>query len=203
MEANRSETEHFFDTSPQQALKKATINLDSLYHFLNPCSFNFSIAKGTLLSPSSYTVLSCLDGGSFGKVFKATNGLTSETVAIKILKSGQDPEKEIAALKALNKLDSQSSYFVKLLDVFYWNDRTCLVFEHLSKTLFQVLEENSSLSLPHIKAFAWQIFTSLSVMQFIGITHCDLKLENIMLVSAHKAGIKICLLYTSPSPRDS
>ena len=69
----------------------------------------------------------------------------------------------------------------------------CLVFELLSHSLYDVLRSTSfkGVSLGLIRKFARQILSALSFLRSRGVVHCDLKPENVLLVSADRSAVKL------------
>ena len=82
----------------------------------------------------------------------------------------------------------------------------CLVFELLSHSLYDVLRSTSfkGVSLGLIRKFARQILSALSFLRSRGVVHCDLKPENVLLVSADRSAVKLidfgssCLVGDTP-----
>jgi serine/threonine protein kinase len=96
---------------------------------------------------------------------------------------------EAETLEKLNKADPEGkSFIVKLFDHFEFGEFYCLVFEKLGKSLFEVIKENGYKGLMYlgfkmnqIQEFARQILVSIEFMHGLGLTHTDLKPENVLL----------------------
>lgn len=187
----------------QRVLKHMTLSVKDLYVHIHKLSAKSSrqilFKHGELLNCGRYVVHKLIGKGAFGEVVEAFDKTRGETVAIKIIKRitplNEHAEREIATLKLLNEVDSDKGFIVRMIDNFKWNGHTCIVFEYLAKTLYQLLRETSYKGLPltHIRIFAWQLLSALVLLSLpsIRVIHCDLKPENIMLKSNDKSGIKI------------
>uniref|UniRef100_A0A8C6VWW8 Protein kinase domain-containing protein n=1 Tax=Nothobranchius furzeri TaxID=105023 RepID=A0A8C6VWW8_NOTFU len=106
--------------------------------------------------PKVYIVEQVLGSGAYGAVARCRIQETNEVVALKI---------------TLTQYDS-----------FLYQE-----FELLDKDLCEFVEnKGGSLKVAEIRAIAQQILVALSALKHLGITHADVKLDNIMLVN-HKA----------------
>uniref|UniRef100_A0A3P9KF63 Protein kinase domain-containing protein n=1 Tax=Oryzias latipes TaxID=8090 RepID=A0A3P9KF63_ORYLA len=145
-----------------------------------------------------YFVERFLGEGTFGKVAKCTNLSTNEEVAIKIIKNGfNDTAKdEIKALTEISKLDAHKYSLVKFVEWFHFNSHVCIVFEMLDHSLFDFMKDRSSLPLflREIRAIAWQLLISLKGLKSINLVHCDIKLDNIMLVNQVSEPFRVKLI---------
>ena len=78
---------------------------------------------------------------------------------------------------------------------FEFREHLCLVFEHLSYNLYDLIRNTSfkGISLNLLRKFAQQICEALVFLsrQEISIIHCDLKPENILLKNPKRTAIKI------------
>lgn len=149
-----------------------------------------------------------LGSGTFGNVVKCFDQKEQIFVAVKIMKNGRlffdKAQFEIKMLKILNedKNDTDKWNFVYLKDEFIYCDCQCLVFELLSINLFELLLSSKckGISLDLITKIAWQLLETLDYLAHkknphvpgqVGIIHCDLKPENIVLRTADKYDIKV------------
>jgi len=97
--------------------------------------------------------------------------------------------------------------FVQLRDHFIFKGHLCLVFEHLGVNLLQLLQQTNcrGLSLSLIRYFTKQLLQALALLKELGIMHCDIKPENILLQNLQSPAIKLidfgsaCLLSQEPS----
>uniref|UniRef100_A0A3P9H2X4 Protein kinase domain-containing protein n=1 Tax=Oryzias latipes TaxID=8090 RepID=A0A3P9H2X4_ORYLA len=139
-----------------------------------------------------------LGEGTFGKVAKCTNLSTNEEVAIKIIKNGfnKTAKDEIKALTEISKLDAHKYSLVKFVEWFHYNSHVCIVFEMLDQSLFDFMKDRSShpLFLHEIRAIAWQLLISLKGLKSINLVHCDIKLDNIMLVNQVSEPFRVKLI---------
>uniref|UniRef100_A0A3P9K0Z9 Protein kinase domain-containing protein n=1 Tax=Oryzias latipes TaxID=8090 RepID=A0A3P9K0Z9_ORYLA len=144
------------------------------------------------------SILVFLGEGTFGKVAKCKNLSTNKEVAIKIIKNGFDNagEKELKALIEISKLDADKYNLVKCVDVFRYKSHVCIVFEILDQSLYDFLEDRTfrPLFVQEIRAVAWQLLIALKGLKRINLVHCDIKLDNIMLVNQDSKPFRVKLI---------
>ncbi|XP_060936356.1 homeodomain-interacting protein kinase 1-like [Limanda limanda] len=123
--------------------------------------------------------------GTFGKVVKAANLNTSQEVALKILKNDTCAPREMRMLEAVSVLNPTTKNMVHCIERFKDNGKTCLVFERLDMSLYQLLikQQWCPLTLHEIRPIAHQLLTAFDALKSIGVVHADLKLDNVMLVN--------------------
>ena len=145
-----------------------------------------------------YEILSFLGSGSFGNCVKCYDHFNKESVCIKIIKNqfnfAEQAQIEIKILKYLNKKDYKNySHIIKLKNNFIYKKHFCLVFELLNNNLYTELQNTNFIGfdLQTIKKFATQILFALLYLKQHKIIHCDIKPENILLISKGKTGIKL------------
>ncbi|XP_029929810.1 homeodomain-interacting protein kinase 1-like [Myripristis murdjan] len=151
---------------------------------------DFQIQRGDRLSSGSsdYMVLDFLGEGSFGKVTRCVELDTYKTVAIKIMKKRQqamrDAQLEVSMLKKLRALDPDKCNLVRWNGCFNHRGHFCLEFEMLDISLRDFLKQRGfrGLSLSEIRPIMHQLATALAHLKSAGITHSDLKPDNIMMV---------------------
>eukprot|EP00392_Amoebophrya_sp_AT5.2_P007205 g7219.t1 len=83
---------------------------------------------------------------------------------------------------------------VRLFSHFHFRGHLCLVFELLSDfNLYEFAKKNrfQGVSLSLIRRFGTQLLHGLAFLRQCGIIHCDLKPENVVLVSREKSLVKI------------
>lgn len=103
---------------------------------------------------------------------------------------------EVELLKLLNEKDPTDQWcIVRLLSRFSHLGHTCLVFEHLSFNLYDLLRKThfNGVSLNLIRKFARQILKTLAFLSLeeVNVIHCDLKPENILFRQPNRSAIKV------------
>uniref|UniRef100_A0A8C7YWW4 Protein kinase domain-containing protein n=1 Tax=Oryzias sinensis TaxID=183150 RepID=A0A8C7YWW4_9TELE len=129
-----------------------------------------------------YKVEKFLGEGSFGKVAKCKKLGTDQVVAIKIIwGSGQ---MEINALEELSQINADDHNLVKFVESFKYKKYTCIAFEVLDQSLLDFMEKRDfhPLTVEEIRTIAWQLVVALKGLKSVNLVHCDIKLDNIMLV---------------------
>jgi serine/threonine-protein kinase PRP4 len=147
-----------------------------------------------------YKVFGFTGQGVFSNVLRARDSVDSDRpVAIKIIRNNEVMHKlalkEVDILKRLNSKDPKGKYHcVKLYRSFEHKNHLCMVFEHMSMNLREVLNKygrNAGLNLEAIQSYAHQLLLALTHLHKWKIIHADLKPDNI-LVSESKATVKLC-----------
>ena len=158
---------------------------------------DYPVRKGEIWL-QRYEVFELLGKGSFGQVVKAYDIQANEEIAIKIIKNKhafhQQAQIEIGILEKLRQKDPRDSHnIVKMKHTFYHRGHLCIVFEILSYSLYNLLENTQfkGVSLNLTRKFASQICDALNFLSHENIIHCDLKPENILLVHPNKSFIKV------------
>jgi hypothetical protein len=143
-----------------------------------------------------YQILKELGQGAFGTVFRCRDHKTKDLVAIKVLR--KDPEvlnygkNEITALTLLSRNEKETN-IVSFQENFKFQGHLCLVFEELSVNLLDFLKKNhfQGFHLKFVKRVAFQVLIALRHSHSLGVVHCDLKPENIMLRNEKKSCLKV------------
>uniref|UniRef100_A0A8C6LA69 Protein kinase domain-containing protein n=1 Tax=Nothobranchius furzeri TaxID=105023 RepID=A0A8C6LA69_NOTFU len=147
---------------------------------------------------SAYTVEKVLGSGSFGEVAKCTKVGTNEIVAVKVMPKHQRAaaEDEEKALKHLCTLDPDKNNLIKFYESFTFKGNFFFVFEILDMSLFDLLDKLDWCppSVAEIRAIAQQMLVALSALKSIGVSHTDIKSDNIMLVDHSSQPFKAKLI---------
>ncbi|KAI8819736.1 kinase-like domain-containing protein [Fimicolochytrium jonesii] len=137
---------------------------------------------------SRYKILKLLGQGTFGRVVEAFDRVTTNRVAIKIIRAVQkyrDASKvEIRVLNTLRTNDPYNSkQCIHLLETFDFRNHICMVFELLSQSVFDFLKDTGFVPFPilHTRDFGWQILEAVAFLHSLELIHTDLKPENLML----------------------
>lgn len=136
-----------------------------------------------------YTIQRKLDEGAFGKVVEVIDSNDKLVKAMKIIAPGvaaKDGKLEAKILRYINSIDPQDEHHIlRIHDAFNYNWCYCMVFEKLGKNLYKFLELNNfeGFDIKEIKIITIQILESLQFLHSLGITHTDIKPENILLVN--------------------
>jgi serine/threonine-protein kinase PRP4 len=205
------------DGTEQGGQKKGTV-LDAklLDNWDDPEGY-YKIISNELVN-GHYRMIKLLGRGVFANVAQAEDVRDIEErkdkqgrlVAIKIVRKNdamkKSSQKEMEFVRRLNEADPQDKkHIIQLLGSFDHKGHLCIVFEHMSKNLRDLLKEDTSgrgLSLQAVKTYARQMFIGLKHMQDCQIIHADLKPDNI-LVSTDKKTIKIADFGTAADKRDN
>jgi dual specificity tyrosine-phosphorylation-regulated kinase 1 len=167
-----------------------------------------------------YLLDKVLGRGSFGKVVLAYDLAEDKHVAIKVIERSQRADaavaQEIAFLRETGgesvdeKLEMSledvhamnlpgKDACVRLLDVFMHQTEKlgggyqCLVFEIMSHSLYDLLRVTnlSGVSIKLVRKFAIQIMRALEYTKSLGIIHCDIKPENVLLCHPERSAVKL------------
>ncbi|KAJ7233892.1 kinase-like domain-containing protein [Mycena rebaudengoi] len=137
-----------------------------------------------------YRVTGLLGSGGFGEVYKAYAKDTGAVVAVKTIKKGATDEpietagREIMAMMRLLEHPNVCT----LHEVFFRIDGSYvdIVLEFINGgTLYDHVCRHGLLKEPQTKEFTFQLCGALAFLHLSGISHGDLKLENILLVNHH------------------
>ena len=145
--------------------------------------------KAGVMINDRYTILRMLDEGAFGKVVEVLDSNDKLVKAMKIIAPGlaaKDGKLEAKILRYVNCMDTEDQYHIlRIYDAFSYNWHYCMVFEKLGKNLYSLMVMNNyqGFNVNEIKIITVQILESLQFLHSLGITHTDIKPENILLVN--------------------
>ncbi|KAH7890126.1 kinase-like domain-containing protein [Phlebopus sp. FC_14] len=163
----------------------------------------YQVILGEQLDGGRYQVFSSLGKGMFANVVRARvlqdSGDSVKEVAIKIIRSQESMQraglKEVQILNKLRQADpDDKKHIVRLERTFEHRGHLCLVFESMSMNLRDVVKrfgKDVGLNIKAVRAYAHQLFLSLSLLRKTNIMHADIKPDNI-LVNEQKTLLKLC-----------
>ncbi|CAK4076178.1 unnamed protein product [Aphanomyces euteiches] len=129
--------------------------------------------------------------GTFGRVVLCVDMKHTDKpiVALKVVrkveKYSDSAKIEASILRNVNEKDeNDKSLCVRMLRWFEFRGHVILVFERLGCSLYDYLKKHEYKPFPieSIRAYAWQLLTSLKYLHSINLIHTDLKPENILLI---------------------
>jgi dual specificity tyrosine-phosphorylation-regulated kinase 2/3/4 len=134
-----------------------------------------------------YEILDILGRGSYGQVIKAFDHKEKIFIAIKIIRNItsilRQAKVEIQILTRLSQYEQECEYLINMIDNFIFRNHICITFQLLPMNLHQFQKSKKFRPLPSyfLKIFSEQILSGIKFSHNLGIIHCDLKPENIML----------------------
>jgi serine/threonine-protein kinase PRP4 len=176
----------------------------------------YKLISNELVNNGRYRMIRTLGRGVFANVAQAedrsveTEDPSRKLVAIKMIRRNElmrkASQKEMDFLRKVNEADPQDKrHIIRLLSSFDHKGHLCIVFEHMSKNLRDLLKEETNghgLTLPAVRIYAKQMFYGLQHLQNCQVIHLDLKPDNV-LVSADKKTIKLADFGTAVDKRDN
>uniref|UniRef100_A0A8C6P0E0 Protein kinase domain-containing protein n=1 Tax=Nothobranchius furzeri TaxID=105023 RepID=A0A8C6P0E0_NOTFU len=160
-------------------------------------SLSSKLIPGMLIDGNSndYIVEEVLGSGTYGAVARCRIQGTEKVVALKTM-SRRDYSSfcnETKILERLKKLPQYNNHFIRLNDSFSFQDLLYQEFELLDEDLWEFMEKGGSLKVGEVRAIAQQLLVALSALKQLGITHTDIKIDNIMFVNheAHPFRVKL------------
>jgi len=148
---------------------------------------------------SRYVVEGLLGGGAFCKAWAARDRKTGQRVCMKVACNRkhcfEQSRREVKTLRYLND-QCPDMGVVRLRDAFVFREHQVLVFDQLAYDLYELLkhEKFCGVSLKLVRKFAVQILQTLAYLSQkngMGLIHCDLKPENIMVVSSNQTRVNV------------
>jgi len=172
----------------------------------------YKLISNELVDGGRYRMIKGLGRGVFANVAQAeeiSGDANPRIVAIKMIRRNdlmrRASQKEMDFLRKVNEADPQDKrHIIRLLGSFDHKGHLCIVFEHMSKNLRDLLKEETNghgLTLAAVRIYARQMFLGLQHLQDCQVIHLDLKPDNV-LVSADKKTIKLADFGTAVDKRD-
>ncbi|XP_073505171.1 serine/threonine-protein kinase 36 [Phyllobates terribilis] len=139
-----------------------------------------------------YHVLELIGEGSFGRVYKGRRKHSGEVVALKFIPKVGRSEKELRGLKREIQImrDLRHPNIVRMLDSCETEREVVVVTEYAEGELFQILEDDGSLSEDLVKEVSAQLVSALYYLHSHRILHRDMKPQNILL--GKDGTVKLC-----------
>lgn len=139
----------------------------------------------------SYVILERLGIGTFGQVFKCK--YNEKEYAIKIIKNKKIYMKYgVHEADVLNKITNKP-HFVQIIDTFIYKQHFCIVMELLGMNLYELLKKREFSGFSHfgMRIILNQLLEALCELYILGIVHCDIKPENVVIYDPESLKIKI------------
>lgn len=161
---------------------------------------SFPVTEREILQSNTtrYMVMNFKGEGSFGKVAQCLNLKNDTMVAVKIHKDSRSHsiKEEVEMLKAIRNLDPDKNNIVRFVEHFTFNSLSCLAFEMLDKSLWDLMKERKfkGMSLNQIRPVTQQVLVALKALRRNGIMHTDLKPDNVMLVDHQNQPFRVKLI---------
>ncbi|CEF97982.1 Serine/threonine-protein kinase, active site [Ostreococcus tauri] len=141
-----------------------------------------------------FELLSLLGAGNFGQVFQCYDHKHSRRVAVKMIKvDTMFKDQTRVEIKTLERASIGSSRVVQMFEHFSFRKHKCVVLELLHINLYELLAARKfeRIRIEHVRHIATQMVDALLYLKQIGVVHCDIKPENILLVHAETFDVKL------------
>ncbi|CAM9024851.1 unnamed protein product [Wickerhamomyces anomalus] len=175
---------HSSTTSPLSPIStntnKIKVTDDDGYYIAEP---------GQYFANGRFKILSILGQGTFGKVIKALDLNSNETVAIKIIRAipkyREASKIELRILTTLKNADPENlNNCIHLREVLDYENHICIITDLLDISLYEFLQNNKFKPFPgsQIQAITRQLIRSVAFLHDLKLIHTDLKPENIFAI---------------------
>lgn len=215
MFASDDDDEDMAETVEEISEAKGTVLDEKLLDNWDDPEGYYKLISNELVNNGRYRMVRNLGRGVFANVAQAEDTRAEiddpsrKLVAIKMIRRNElmrkASQKEMDFLRKVNEADPQDKrHIIRLLSSFDHKGHLCIVFEHMSKNLRDLLKEETNghgLALPAVRMYAKQMFNGLQHLQTCQVIHLDLKPDNV-LVSADKKTIKLADFGTAVDKRD-
>jgi serine/threonine-protein kinase PRP4 len=175
----------------------------------------YKLISNELVDGGRYRMIKGLGRGVFANVAQAeevdtdSGDSSPRIVAVKMIRRNdlmrRASQKEMDFLRKVNEADPQDKrHIIRLLGSFDHKGHLCIVFEHMSKNLRDLLKEETNghgLTLPAVRIYGRQMLLGLQHLMNCQVIHLDLKPDNV-LVSADKKTVKLADFGTAVDKRD-
>ena len=156
---------------------------------------------------NNYHIVDLLGQGISGRVYEVyKNNDTKNRYALKIIKNKKVYRNqsliELKIVTTLNKNfplnNHYDSHIISVYDYFFYQEHLCIIFELLNENLYQLSQHNhlQGISLNSINFIIKQLLEAVEQVHRMGIIHCDIKPENILLkinIEKNKSDISVKL----------
>ncbi|XP_047209132.1 uncharacterized protein LOC124860156 [Girardinichthys multiradiatus] len=147
---------------------------------------------------NAYYIENIMSKGRFGLVARCKNVESDEIVALKVTErcSQNIGEKESDVLRKLREFDLDKLNVVRLYENFEYEKQVCMVFENLDISLndYIKMRNYAPMDVSDIRVVAKQILVALDFLKGIGLTHRDVRPDNIMLVDRVSQPLRVKLI---------
>jgi serine/threonine-protein kinase PRP4 len=175
----------------------------------------YKLISNELVNNGRYRMVRTLGRGVFANVAQAEDRSAEaedpsrKLVAIKMIRRNElmrkASQKEMDFLRRVNEEDPQDKrHIIRLLSSFDHKGHLCIVFEHMSKNLRDLLKEETNghgLTLSAVRIYTKQMLSGLQHLKKCDVIHLDLKPDNV-LVSEDKKTIKLADFGTAVDKKD-
>jgi len=154
---------------------------------------------------NEYEIHSPIGKGSFSTVFYAKSKTHARPVSVKILRNDKETFdaglSEVRILAMIAKADPDNERaLLRLLDFFYYREHLFIISELQHATLLAHYSQ-PSLNGGHTRLsfynaatvgkMAWQVIDALQFLHELGVTHCDIKTDNICVTDRGGTSFKL------------